>query len=70
MKFLKTYKIFESVNDDTYEKWIKIKSEFDKGIEAAEMYDKVALYLIGKHCFINFEEKREEYLKSDLEDFN
>jgi len=38
-------------------------------IEAAEMYDKVALYLIGKHCFINFGEKREEYLKSDLEDF-
>ena len=38
-------------------------------IEAAETYDKVALYLIGKHCFINFGEKREEYLKSDLEDF-
>jgi len=38
-------------------------------IEAAEMYDKVALYLIGKHCFINFEDKREEYLKSDLDNF-
>lgn len=38
-------------------------------IVAAEMYDKVTLYLIGKHCFINFDEKREEYLKSDLEDF-
>jgi len=38
-------------------------------IEAAEMYDKVALYLIGKYCFINFEEKRQEYLNSDLEYF-
>ena len=38
-------------------------------IEAAEMYDKIALYLIGKHCFINFEEKRQEYLNSDLEYF-
>jgi group I intron endonuclease len=38
-------------------------------IEAAEMYDKVALYIIGKHCFINFDDKREEYLDSDLEEF-
>jgi group I intron endonuclease len=38
-------------------------------MEAAEMYDKVSLYLIGKYCFINFEEKREEYLKYDLDNF-
>lgn len=38
-------------------------------VEAAEMYDRVALYLIGKDCFINFEEKRESYLNSNLEEF-
>lgn len=41
----------------------------DNEIEAAEMYDKVSLYLFGKFCYINFEEKREEYLNSDLEYF-
>lgn len=46
------------------------KSKYtDSEIEAAEMYDKVAIYLIGNHCFINFEEKRQEYIKSDLEYF-
>jgi len=30
-------------------------------IEAAETYDKVALYLIGIHCFINFGETREMF---------
>jgi hypothetical protein len=38
-------------------------------IEAAEIFDKVCLYLIGKDCFINFEEKRKDYLSSNLEDF-
>jgi group I intron endonuclease len=38
-------------------------------IEAAEIYDKISLYLFGKDCFINFEDKRKEYLLSDLEDF-
>jgi group I intron endonuclease len=38
-------------------------------IEAAEIFDKVCLYLIGKDCFINFEEKRKDYLASNLEDF-
>lgn len=38
-------------------------------IEAAEIYDKIALYIIGDNCFINFNDKREEYLKLDLEKF-
>jgi group I intron endonuclease len=38
-------------------------------IEAAEMYDKVCLYLMGRESFINFEENREDYLNSDLEYF-
>jgi len=38
-------------------------------IEAAEIYDKVSLFLFGENCYINFEEKRYEYLKMDLKDF-
>ena len=33
MKHLKTYKLFESVNDDAYEKWAKVKSDYDKGVK-------------------------------------
>ena len=38
-------------------------------IEAAETYDKVSLYLYGNKSFINFEDKRSEYLSLDLEKF-
>jgi len=38
-------------------------------IEAAEMYDKVCLYLIGPDSFLNFDHKRSEYLMLDLQDF-
>ena len=38
-------------------------------VEAAEMYDKIALYLYGDDAFINFESKREMYLDLDLEEF-
>lgn len=38
-------------------------------IEAAEIYDKIALFIMGNDCFINFEDKREEYLKLDLEKY-
>lgn len=41
----------------------------DSEIDAATMYDKVSLYLIGEDCYLNFEERREEYLESDLEYF-
>jgi len=32
MKHLQTYKLFESVSDDAYEKWIKAKTEYDAKI--------------------------------------
>lgn len=38
-------------------------------IEAAEIYDKVSLYLFGSDCYINFEDKRSEFLNLDLESF-
>jgi group I intron endonuclease len=38
-------------------------------IEAAEIYDKVSLFLLGPDCHINFEERRGEYLSEDLEKF-
>ncbi len=33
MRYLQTYKLFESVNDDVYEKWAKVKSDYDKGVK-------------------------------------
>lgn len=38
-------------------------------IEAAETYDKISLYLFGEKSYINFEEKRSDYLSYDLEKF-
>ncbi len=32
MRYLQTYKLFESVNDDAYEKWIKIEDDYDRGL--------------------------------------
>jgi len=32
VKHLKTYKLFESVSDDAYEKWISAKKEYDAKI--------------------------------------
>lgn len=32
MKYLQTYKLFESVSDDAYEKWLKAKTEYDAKI--------------------------------------
>lgn len=32
MKHLQTYKLFESVSDDAYEKWLKAKTEYDAKI--------------------------------------
>ncbi len=46
------------------------KSKYVKSeIEAAETFDKISLYLLGKDCFINFEGKRSQYLESDLSSF-
>ncbi len=32
MRYLQTYKLFESVSDDAYEKWLKAKTEYDAKI--------------------------------------
>ena len=42
---------------------------FHSEIEAAESYDKVALYLYGLNCRLNFPEKILEYREIDLKDF-
>lgn len=38
-------------------------------IEAAETYDKIALFVYGPNAIINFEQNRELYLKQDLKTF-
>lgn len=38
-------------------------------IEAAQTYDKIALFLFGEDCFINFEELRSDYLSMNLSAF-
>jgi group I intron endonuclease len=38
-------------------------------IEAAETYDKISLYIFGDKAYINFEEKRSDYLLCGLEKF-
>jgi group I intron endonuclease len=48
----------------------KIKSKtFATEIESAEAYDKMVMFLYGENARINFEERRNEYIKDDLEDF-
>lgn len=48
----------------------KIKSKtFTNEIEAAESYDKMVLFLYGKDARINFEQKRQEYLNTNLQEF-
>lgn len=32
MKYLQTYKLFESISDDAYEKWVSAKTEYDAKI--------------------------------------
>ena len=48
---------------------VKKSKSLNSEIEAAEMYDKIALYLYGEDAFINIENKREMYLDLDLEEF-
>lgn len=38
-------------------------------IEAAQIYDRVSLFILGSDCYINFEHRRDEYLSEDLENF-
>lgn len=49
MRYLKTYKLFESVSDDAYEKWISAKTEYD-----AKISELKAEYLEGvKQCMFD-----------------
>lgn len=65
-KYVGVYKEYSN-----YECHISFKKTFTKGgfeseKDAAEAYDKMALYLYGKDCRLNFPEKKDEYLKEDL----
>ncbi len=74
----KIHSIYKGVSwKESKKSWVcRIQNSFIKKdkytsseIEAAEMYDKVSLYLFGQNSYVNFESKREEYLNSDLESF-
>lgn len=74
----KKHSIYKGVSwKDSKKSWVcRIQNSFIKKdkytsseIEAAEMYDKVSLYLFGQNSYINFESKREEYIDSNLESF-
>lgn len=74
----KKHSIYKGVSwKESKKSWVcRIQNSFIKKdkytsseIEAAEMYDKVSLYLFGKDSYINFENKRGEYVNSDLYSF-
>jgi hypothetical protein len=66
VRYLKTYKLFESVNDDTYEKWIKIKADYDKGVK--EVKDE---YLKGvSDCLYDLTDYYEYTSKVEIRDFS
>ena len=49
MKYLQTYKLFESVSDDAYEKWLSAKAEYD-----AKISELKSEYLEGvKQCMFD-----------------
>ena len=48
---------------------LKKSKNMDSEIEAAETYDKISIFLYGNDAFLNFNNKREEYLNSDLKLF-
>lgn len=66
MRYLQTYKLFESVNDDVYEKWAKIKADYDKGIEEIK-----AEYLKGvSDCLLDLTDYYEYTSKVEIRDFS
>jgi hypothetical protein len=66
MKHLKTYKLFESVNDDVYEKWAKVKSDYNKGIEEIK-----AEYLKGvSDCLLDLTDYYEYTSEVEIKDFS
>ncbi len=66
MKHLKTYKLFESVNDDAYEKWTKVKADYDKGVK--EIKDE---YLKGvSDCLYELTDYYDYTSKVEVRDFS
>jgi hypothetical protein len=66
MKYLKKYKLFESVNDDVYLKWAKVKSDHDKGVEEIK-----AEYLKGvSDCLLDLTDYYEYTSKVEIRDFS
>jgi group I intron endonuclease len=48
---------------------IVVSRKFENELLAAEAYDKLVLYLFGDDARINFDDRREEFIKIDLETF-
>jgi hypothetical protein len=66
MKHLKKYKLFESVNDDAYEKWAKVKADYDKGLK--EIKDE---YLKGvSECLYDLTDHYDFTSKVEIRDFS
>jgi hypothetical protein len=74
VRYLQTYKLFESVNDDAYEKWVKVKSDYDKGVQEIKdeylkgvsdcLYDLTDDYdFTSKVEIIDFSKSNDEYWK-------
>jgi hypothetical protein len=66
VRYLKTYKLFESVNDDVYEKWAKVKSDYNKGIEEIKVE-----YLKGvSDCLLDLTDYYEYTSEVEIKDFS
>lgn len=66
MRYLQTYKLFESVNDDAYEKWTKVKADYDKGVK--EVKDE---YLKGvSDCLLDLTDYYEYTSEVEIKDFS
>ena len=66
MRYLQTYKLFESVNDDAYEKWVKVKADYDKGVK--EIKDE---YLKGvSDCLYELTDYYDYTSKVEVRDFS
>ncbi len=66
MRYLQTYKLFESVNDDAYEKWSKVKADYDKGVK--EIKDE---YLKGvSDCLYELTDYYDYTSKVEVRDFS
>jgi hypothetical protein len=66
VRYLQTYKLFESVNDDAYEKWTKVKADYDKGVK--EVKDE---YLKGvSDCLLDLTDYYEYTSEVEIKDFS